>query len=165
LTEGCWHEELAGSSRDNLRAVGEDDFECRGALEGSVGQRIDRRLTYIQSGHAGGMRPTGRLLLALVSSGAARCDLRWTGPASVITGLPPQPAVHSTFSLLNEDSRSHHGLDSAPRLALPGGEPSGADPRSLLKFLGSHAQPKSGSFTRLEWSHERQSAIVPLTTT
>jgi transketolase len=106
-----------------LYAAAEADFERYQVLLDIVDECIDLTLNERQSGHPGGSRSKGHLLLATLLSGAMRWDLRrpWLGFADrfVLSAGHTVPLIYATRAVLNEGLRARHDIDPDPRFAFP----------------------------------------------
>src|SRR6266496_248170 len=99
------------------------DFERWEVVKDVIDESIDLALNYRQSGHPGGSRSKGHLLLATLLSGAMRWDIRrpWLRFADrfVLSAGHTVPLVYATLAVLNEGLRARHDLDGDPRFAFP----------------------------------------------
>jgi transketolase len=106
-----------------LYAAAEADFERYQVLLDIVDECIDLTLNERQSGHPGGSRSKGHLLLATLLSGAMRWDLRrpWLRFADrfVLSAGHTVPLIYATLAVLNEGLRARHDIDADPRFAFP----------------------------------------------
>ncbi len=108
---------------DERYAAAEGDFDRYQVLLDVVDECLDLTLNYRQSGHPGGSRSKGHLLLATLLSGAMRWDVRrpWLRYADrfVLSAGHTAPLVYATLAVLNEGLRARHELDGDPRFAFP----------------------------------------------
>ncbi len=106
-------------------AAAEPDFVRYQLLLDVVDECLDLALNYRQSGHPGGSRSKGHLLLATLLSGAMRWDIRrpWRrfGDRLVLSAGHTVPLVYATLAVLNEGLRARHERDGDPAFAFPDG--------------------------------------------
>src|SRR6266496_6102084 len=99
------------------------DFERWEVVKDVIDESIDLALNYRQSGHPGGSRSKGHLLLALLLSGAMRWDIRkpWRPFADrfVLSAGHTIPLVYATLAVLNEVLRARAERDPDPAFAFP----------------------------------------------
>ncbi len=107
----------------DVYAAAELDFERYQVLLDIVDECLDLTLNERQSGHPGGSRSKGHLLLATLLSGAMRWDIRqpWRRFADrfVLSAGHTVPLVYTTLAVLNEGLRARHEADGDPRFAFP----------------------------------------------
>ena len=107
----------------DLYAAAEADFERYQVLLDIIDECIDLTLNERQSGHPGGSRSKGHLLLATLLSGAMRWDIRrpWRRFADrfVLSAGHTVPVVYATLAVLNEGLRARHETGGDPRFAFP----------------------------------------------
>jgi transketolase len=108
---------------NRLYAAAEADFDRYQVLLDVIDECIDLTLNERQSGHPGGSRSKGHLLLATLLSGAMRWDIRrpWRRFADrfVLSAGHTVPLVYATLAVLNEGLRARHEADGDPRFAFP----------------------------------------------
>ena len=106
-----------------LYAAAEADFARYQVLLDVIDECIDLTLNDRQSGHPGGSRSKGHLLLATLLSGAMRWDIRqpWRRFADrfVLSAGHTVPLIYATLAVLNEGLRARHEADGDPRFAFP----------------------------------------------
>jgi transketolase len=106
-----------------LFSAAEADFDRYQVLLDIVDECIDLTLNDRQSGHPGGSRSKGHLLLATLLSGAMRWDIRrpWLRFADrfVLSAGHTVPLVYATLAVLNEGLRARHEADGDARFAFP----------------------------------------------
>jgi transketolase len=104
-------------------ANADPDFERYQVLLDIVDECLDLTLNERQSGHPGGSRSKGHLLLATLLSGAMRWDIRrpWRRFADrfVLSAGHTVPLVYATLAVLNEGLRARHEAGGDPRFAFP----------------------------------------------
>jgi transketolase len=114
---------VAGAAPADLYAAAEADFDRYQVLLDVIDECIDLTLNDRQSGHPGGSRSKGHLLLATLLSGAMRWDIRrpWRRFADrfVLSAGHTVPLVYATLAVLNEGLRARHETDGDPRFAFP----------------------------------------------
>ncbi len=115
----------AGLGPGDLYAAAEADFDRYQVLLDVIDECIDLTLNERQSGHPGGSRSKGHLLLATLLSGAMRWDITrpWRRFADrfVLSAGHTVPLVYATLAVLNEGLRARHEADGDPRFAFPDG--------------------------------------------
>ena len=113
----------AGAQPADLYAAAEADFDRYQVLLDVIDECIDLTLNERQSGHPGGSRSKGHLLLATLLSGAMRWDITrpWRRFADrfVLSAGHTVPLVYATLAVLNEGLRARHEADGDPRFAFP----------------------------------------------
>jgi transketolase len=101
----------------------EPDFPRYQVLLDVVDECLDLALNYRGSGHPGGSRSKGHLLLMLLLSGAMRWDIRrpWRRYTDrlVLSAGHTVPLVYATLAVLNEGLRARQERDDDPRFAFP----------------------------------------------
>jgi transketolase len=104
-------------------AAAEADFERYQVLLDIVDECLDLTLNERQSGHPGGSRSKGHLLLATLLSGAMRWDISrpWRRFADrfVLSAGHTVPLVYATLAVLNEGLRARHEATGDAAFAFP----------------------------------------------
>ncbi len=104
-------------------AAAEADFDRYQVLLDVIDECLDLTLNERQSGHPGGSRSKGHLLLATLLSGAMRWDISrpWRRFADrfVLSAGHTVPLVYATLAVLNEGLRARHEATGDPAFAFP----------------------------------------------
>ena len=104
-------------------AAAEEDFDRYQVLLDVVDECLDLTLNERQSGHPGGSRSKGHLLLATLLSGAMRWDISrpWRRFADrfVLSAGHTVPLVYATLAVLNEGLRARYEATGDAAFAFP----------------------------------------------
>lgn len=115
-----------------------------------IDQFIDIMLNYRQSGHPGGSRSKVHMMVALMTSGAMRWDVRDPSKALadrfVLISGHCIPLVYASLAVVNHAMKLRHSWTGDPRFEIKGGEERILDPMDLLTLRRRGGLPGHAEF-------------------